>query len=226
MSSRWSKVALAAVVVTFAVVAVVHAQSGGSTIRGCVDANGNLSILSDPTGYSRGSSCPPGHELDWNQQGPAGPAGATGATGPQGPSGGSAQRNFVVTTDTGNRKVTDHATEFIASAQCPDGHQATGGGYSVHGTAVLIDQDYVVFNGPDFHGSVGSTIGTASGWVVHLIQSTRGPGTAGVTVYAVCAGDPPPGFGATPNTSKVKAKVARKLVVSPKLTSRRVIRVP
>src|SRR6478735_6299555 len=109
MSSRWSKVALAAIVVTFAVVAVVHAQSGGSTIRACVGADGSLRILSDPTGYSNSNqTCSPAnqqHELTWNQQGPAGPAGVTGATGPQGAPGGGAgpQHHFVAVGDSGAR---------------------------------------------------------------------------------------------------------------------------
>src|SRR6478609_1163146 len=113
MSSRWSKVALAAVVVTFAVVAVVHAQSGGSTIHACVsNADGSIRILSDPTGYTNSQVTCGGagtHTLDWNQQGPAGPTGATGATGAAGASGDSGSgRNFIVYGDSGARKATNH----------------------------------------------------------------------------------------------------------------------
>jgi hypothetical protein len=70
--------------------AVVNADTGSGPIRACVtDQGGAVSVVSDPTGYTRNpSTCGAGtHELDWNQQGPTGPAGATGPAGPAGPAG-------------------------------------------------------------------------------------------------------------------------------------------
>ena len=232
ISGSWAKVAAGAVGASLVFAAIVQAQSGGSTIRACVGASGTVTILSDPTGYSNpNQTCTAAnqqHELDWNQQGPAGPPGATGATGAQGPTGSSAgsERHFVVLAQSGARKVTDHATEFLVHADCPDGHAVTGGGYSTSGTATLIDQDYVIANGPAYQGTVDRTTGSASSWFVHLVQSSRGPGTANLSVYAVCAGDPPPGFGAIAKLPSTTVRNARKVALSPKLTTPRVIKFP
>src|SRR5690349_20656006 len=137
ISGSWAKVAAGAVGASLVFAAIVHAQSGGSTVRACVGASGAVTILSDPTGYSNpNQTCTAAnqqHELDWNQQGPAGPAGATGATGPQGASGGgSAQRTFVAFAESGPRKITNHAENYIVHADCPAGHAVTGGGYSTY----------------------------------------------------------------------------------------------
>jgi hypothetical protein len=230
MSSRWSKVALAAIVVTFAVVAVVHAQSGGGVIRACVGADGSLRILSDPTGYSNSNqSCTSAnqqHELTWNQQGPAGPTGATGATGAAGASGdGGTGRNFIVYGDSGARKATNHREDFIVAAHCPEGHYATGGGYTGYGTGTLVDPDYILYDGPDYNGHVDGSPAFAKGWTVRVQQSVVGPGTAGLKVFAVCTGDPPPGFNQSPRRPAISGKVHR-IPLDPKLKSTRVIRVP
>jgi hypothetical protein len=231
MSSRWSKVALAAIVATFAAVAIVHAQSGGAVIRACVsNGDGSLRILSDPTGYSNSNqsclSANQQHELTWNQQGPAGPAGATGATGATGSSGdGGSGRNFIVYGDSGARKVSNHREDFIAAADCPEGHYATGGGYTGYGTGKLVDQDYILYDGPNFNGHVDGSPTFAKGWTVRISQSVVGPGTAGLKVFAICTGDPPPGFNQSPRRPSISGKV-HKLTVSPKLKGTRVIRVP
>jgi hypothetical protein len=233
LSGPRAKVAAAAIAALLVFAAIVHAQSGGSTIRACVNADGSLRILSDPTGYSNSnqtcSAANQQHALDWNQQGPAGPTGATGATGATGPAGASgtgSDHNFVVAANSGDRKITNHAEQFLVRADCPEGHTVLGGGYSTHGTATLIDQDYVIANAPAYRGSVDSSVGTAGGWYVNLLQSARGPGTAGVTVYAVCTGDPPPGFGAKAKLPKTGVKLARPVSLSPKLRAPRVIKVP
>ena len=224
LSSRWSKVVLAALVASFAAAAIVHAQAGGGVIRACVDANGGLRVISDYTGFS-GAPCTAGqgHEISWNQQGPAGPTGATGATGAAGDGG--SGRNFIVYGDTGARKVSNHREDFIAAADCPAGHYATGGGYTGYGTGTLVDQDYILYDGPDFNGNVDGSPTFAKGWVVRIDQSVVGPGTAGLKVFAVCSGDPPPGFNQSPRTKPISGKVHR-IPLHPKLKSPRTIRIP
>lgn len=196
-------------------------------IRACVNSSGQLTVLSGP-GYTnpQQSSCNGATPLDWNTQGPAGPAGATGATGATGPAGdGGSGRNFIVYGDTGARKVSNHREDFIAAADCPAGHYATGGGYTGYGTGTLVDQDYILYDGPDFNGNVDGSPTFAKGWVVRIDQSVVGPGTAGLKVFAVCSGDPPPGFNQSPRAKPISGNVHR-IPLHPKLKSPRTIRIP
>ena len=60
---------------------------------------------------------------------------------------------------------------------------------------------------------------------MRLQQSVVGPGTAGLKVFAVCTGDPPPGFNQSPRRPAISGKV-HKLPRNARLKSPRVIRVP
>ena len=129
------------------------------------------------------------------------------------------QDHFVAVGDSGARKITDHSEQFLVHASCPDGQYATGGGYSRFGTATLVAQDYVFADQPLYRGDALPT-----GWLVNVVVSAKGPGTAGVRAYAVCTGDQPAGVKPLPKPSN--AKITTKLALSPKLKGLRVIRVP
>jgi hypothetical protein len=76
---RWSAIALAIVVASVAVAAILPASAiGGSQIVVCIDTSGNLTV--SPT-------CTTGQTLTWDQAGVAGAAGVTGPAGATGPAG-------------------------------------------------------------------------------------------------------------------------------------------
>jgi hypothetical protein len=97
---------------------------------------------------------------------------------------------IVVSKSSGPQKVPAGVElKFVGvAALCPQGTVATGGGhYQNGGTAVEVGPQYITYDGPEAVND-----GVPGGWGVATITTLEGPGTTGLTVYAICVGQRPP----------------------------------
>lgn len=139
----------------------------GSVYHACVNNTGPLHSVY-MIDKDAGESCFGGYtEKTWNQTGPAGPAGATGATGPAGSSA------FVRVTATAT-PVANGGDGYIydATASCPTGYVATGGGLK---DATTGSRATGIKSGPSADGK---------GWRAYIVYGTNDQ-DIGVTV--ICA---------------------------------------
>lgn len=152
---------------------VAAATDGPAEYKACLSASKTLyNVLVNPRS---GPSCRSGDKvIRWNQQGPRGPQGPQG---PEGPPGADAEGGF--NTVTTNRQVIGGgvgATGLIATADCPDGSVATGGGFAV-GT---FEPYTVVYSTP--------VVETAHpvGWQVKVQFASNTTAESSLTAYVVC----------------------------------------
>ena len=104
--------------------------------------------------------------------GPAGPAGPVGPAGPAGPPGMSQLQQVLV------NSATDSSSPKTASARCPSGKKAVGGGalpvnFSVPGAPIAIRASF-----PDADGA---------GWTATAFETGGFRGSWAIRVYATCA---------------------------------------
>ena len=137
-------------------------------------------LVFDVSGYfvvaSTGASGPTG------PQGPAGPSGPTGATGPSGPSGpaGSVAASSIVIQGAANTYVLGNFGMWAATATCPAGEYAIGGG----GDNSSTDPGDAVLKSSEPTG--GSPTTPATGWtVVYSVDAYYSGGS--LTAFVVCA---------------------------------------
>ena len=146
--------------------------------------NGQMRLINDPANCLNSET-----SISWNQtgvQGPVGPAGVPGPVGPSGPQGpiGPVGPSGVLGNVTYAFADSTTADQIFAAAtaQCPTGTLATGGGWNMIGTIGVgsnLDSFLVIANAP--------TDGT--GWQVSIRRSgATGNGRAwGVRTFAICA---------------------------------------
>jgi hypothetical protein len=153
------------------VVAVVSAHGGdASLIHSCVKPNGQITIIG-ASASCVGKEAP----LDWAIQGEPGPAGADGEQGPPGPAGGVSGLEQVTQSGGGGAIA-------LATANCPPGKVALGGGFQIIGGDVG-DEFSTIQNRPNIDPDLGTQ---PNGWFV-LIKRTSGSDGWSVTAFVVCA---------------------------------------
>jgi len=147
---------------------------GSSGVIGPTGAAGATGVAG-PTGASGGL----GPIGPTGPQGPTGAAGPTGAPGPTGPQGqpGAPGPNGVASISgyqrvAGTATANDNTTPKTATATCPAGKKAVGGGFVVGGTASIV----VSANYPS-----SDTV-----WTVSAYRPT-GSATFSLQAYVVCA---------------------------------------
>lgn len=167
------------------------AHNNPDEIHACYkNNNGQMRFVSDPADCLNSET-----SISWNQSGipgPAGPsgipgpaglsgipgpAGPSGIPGPAGPSGGLSGVTYAIADST-----TADQRDAAATAQCPAGTLATGGGWTmlgIIGAGSNLDSFLVIANAP--------TNGT--GWQVSIKRSgAAGNGRAwGLRTFAICA---------------------------------------
>ena len=158
------------------------AHNNPNEIHACYkNVNGQMRYVADPVDCL-GSETP----VTWNTTGTpgtpgpiglTGPVGSVGPMGPTGPAGGLSNVTYAYTDST-----TADQTFAAATAQCPTGMFATGGGWTITGTIGVgsnLDSFLVIANAP--------TNGT--GWQVSLRRSgaTGNNRAWGVRTFAICA---------------------------------------
>src|SRR5262245_32956451 len=164
---------------TFAVLAgggaaLATIPGGGGVVNGCYDKDtGKLRVIDSATASCKAGESP----LNWNlvgPQGPAGPAGPAGApgrdgaAGPQGPAGPAANPGYV--TVLSQRYDVGPFGTVTATANCPAGKRAIGGGYSKWSFDIDWDRPNVYDAGWEVHG----TAGVLGGWIyVNAICANR-----------------------------------------------------
>ena len=175
--------------------AVVGAQVTSGEISGCVsDRTGSLRVVDDGAGCRSTE-----HELTWGTQGPAGPPGPVGPEGPPGPAGPEGPQGaagpagpqgvqgsegpqglqgpagglsgVAIVTSEWQRLPGGGGEVRGATAECPTGKVATGGGHQFTADADVL----VVRSGP-------SSGGTWDVWAVN-----RSSWSTSLRAFAVCA---------------------------------------
>ncbi|MBU3934538.1 hypothetical protein KKC00_01025 [Patescibacteria group bacterium] len=146
------------------VLAANSIPSPDGTIYACYkNNNGQLRVVDDPQECLNSETA-----IFWSQ---------SGVPGPQGPAGGLSDVTYAFADS-----VTADQMFASATAQCPTGTLATGGGWAMIGTIGVesnLDSFLVIANVP--------TDGT--GWQVSIRRSgpTRGSREWGVRTFAICA---------------------------------------
>lgn len=145
---------------------VVTPEASAQVLHGCYNKSGVLYLIDEP---GLKTECKDDHvEIDWNVTGPP------GAQGPPGLSG-----IHVVQSDVG---VTVGAADVeAASAFCPGGEVATGGGNSEF-TVLMIGIEPAMIQSAPF---LDMTTGAPIGWTV--IYANRGTGEFSFKAAVICA---------------------------------------
>jgi hypothetical protein len=134
------------------------ALAQGDIIEACMKSNGEIRIVdaagnckSNETALSWNVIGPVGPQGPQGDPGPQGPEGPTGPTGPQGPPGPTGPQGAPGQVDMGVF-VNDFAIQpgqSRASVSCPDGWEATGGGYHITGYPIDYQKPWVAGAGLD-----------------------------------------------------------------------------
>ncbi len=116
------------------------------------------------------------------QQGPAGPRGAAGAAGAAGPAGTIKATTTVVTSNT---SIPGTSTGY-ATATCPTGQQAIGGGTDTDNVGLMyMMASSPIIDGTTLDGVTDGQHGPATGWRVFVRNGDAVP--RGIKVVAICA---------------------------------------
>jgi hypothetical protein len=172
-------VAVGAVIGAGAVLVSAH---GGdqNQIHGCVHPNSAALRIVEPDDVCKDKET----ALDWNFAGPQGPQGPQGEpgepgepgppgdVGPQGETGPAGATNLHVRTTT---VFVPHLDFAIGQALCEEGEVATGGGYDVLQTPIIVDMS----------SPIAGRTGAVIGWQVRFVNAAAVD--VALPVYAVCA---------------------------------------
>lgn len=159
---------------------VIDAQAGETCAKSEVALTWNQVGPQGPTG-AQGVPGPQGPGGPAGPAGPAGPQGPTGPTGPQGPAGPAGAVD--VTPVTVNFDIAPGQSN--ATASCPAGAAATGGGFHITATPVDVQAPYVSASGPVIvtdQFSVPSSVG----WFVEIFNGTTSTASINGYLWALC----------------------------------------